>query len=211
MGSVGHGEALDILTQKVNTPYFTILDSDATFLSPNWDKTLISIIDSKIKIIGTQTYPGAKKAPIDFPFMYAALFETKTFKKLNIKFKPPHNEDELIRKSGKDTGYQLKPKYLRAGYSGKILPHTNSIENKESPFYGIGCAEYSLPGNTKIFASHFWKGSTLFASSALYGKKLEQIIFKIPYFNKFISDLMRKRDKDNWIKLCHSIVLEAIS
>ena len=31
-GSIGHGEALDILTEKVDTSYFAILDADATFL-----------------------------------------------------------------------------------------------------------------------------------------------------------------------------------
>ena len=94
-GSLGHGEALDLLTEKVDTPYFAILDADATFLIQNWDEILISKIDSDCKVIGTQSQLNQQNKPTDFPLMFAILFETNTFKGLNIQFKPPSNDEAL--------------------------------------------------------------------------------------------------------------------
>ena len=53
-GSIGHGEAMDILVSKVDTPYFVTMDSDAVFLLKNWDQHLIKRLNEKVKAIGTQ-------------------------------------------------------------------------------------------------------------------------------------------------------------
>ena len=53
-GSIGHGEALDILAAKIETPYFVVVDSDVVFLHKDWDSIWLSRINDKVKAIGTE-------------------------------------------------------------------------------------------------------------------------------------------------------------
>lgn len=203
-GSVGHGEALDFLTKKIDTPYFAILDADATFLVKNWDKLLISKIDRKCKIIGTQAPTEDAWKPIDFPLMFAALFETETFKKLNVQFKPIVH-DKIVQ--GKDTGYQLRQKYLAAKIDAKLLYHVYTLNKKGSPFYGIACAEYYLPGYDYIIASHFWRGATLSMSENIsLDNRLYFLIRRMPVIGGRAINFTRKLQKKRWLKVCKRIV-----
>lgn len=203
-GSVGHGEALDFLTKKVDTSYFAILDADATFLIQNWDKILMSELDSNCKVIGTQAQLNQKRKPTDFPLMFAILFETETFEKLHIQFKPPSQADAI---EGKDTGYQLRERYKAARRTAKLLYHTYSIKEKGSPFHGIACTEYYLPGYDQIVASHFWRGSSLVMSENISrNNRIVELIRQLPILGGRIITLMRKREKKRWIKICKEIV-----
>jgi hypothetical protein len=203
-GSLGHGEALDVLTEKVNTPFFAILDADATFLKHNWDKILISELDSECKVIGTQSQLFQNKKHTNFPFMFAILFETHTFKGLDIQFKPS-SQDEALK--GKDTGHQLRGKYKAANKIGKLLYHKYSINRKKSPFYKIACAEYYLPGCDKIFASHFWRGSSLVMSENIsLDNRLIHLLRQIPRIGGRVITKIRKRQKARWLKICKEIV-----
>ena len=105
-GSMAHGTTLNYLVEKVDTPYFSILDADAVWLIKNWDEILISKFTNEIKITGTE--PVGDK-PRDFPLMYAILFETKTFKGLDIDFRP---KDILAHE---DTGVELRSEERRVG------------------------------------------------------------------------------------------------
>lgn len=67
-GSMAHGTALNALAKKVNTPYFSILDADATWLKKNWDQILIEEINNRVKVIGTQ---ASGNKPKDFPLMFS--------------------------------------------------------------------------------------------------------------------------------------------
>ena len=75
IGSIAHGEALDILIEKVDTKYTVIMDSDCTFLIKNWDDILIGRINDEVKIIGTQLHTNKFPKPDDFPLPFAVLFE----------------------------------------------------------------------------------------------------------------------------------------
>ena len=203
-GAIGHGEALDFLTQRVDTDHFAILDADATFLIKNWDELLTSNINTQCKVIGTQAPINQAKKPIDFPLMFAILFETVTFQKLDIKFKPTSEEHAL---KGKDTGYQLRQRYMDAGKTGKLLYHTYSIKEKDSPFYGIACAEYYLPRNNAIIASHFWRGATLAMSENIsLDNRLYYLIRRTPVVGGRAINFTRKMQKKKWLKICKNIV-----
>jgi hypothetical protein len=203
-GSMGHGEALDVLTPKIDTPYFAILDADATFLARNWDKILISQFDFDCKVIGTQAQLNQDRKPTDFPLMFAILFETRTFQNLDIQFKPPSRADAL---KGKDTGHQLREKYTAANKRGKLLYHHYSINEKGSPFYGIASAEYYLNGNSQIVASHFWRGSSLVMSENISQNNNFFIkIREFPVIGPRLITMIRKRQKNKWLKQCRKVV-----
>jgi len=205
-GSMGHGEALDVLTKKVDTPYFAILDADATFLVRNWDKILISELDADCKVIGTQSQLNQERKPTDFPLMFAILFETQSFKDLDIQFKPPSRAEAL---KGRDTGYQLREKYRAANKTGKLLYHTYSIKKKDSPFYGIACAEYKLNGYERIIASHFWRGASLVMSENISQDNRSFIkITEILILGGRLITMIRKTQKKRWLKKCKKIVDE---
>ena len=82
-GSIGHGEALDFLIQKVKTPYFVTMDADAAVFFPHWDEVLLSRINQKCKLIGTPIASHEGVKAYDFPNAYCVFYETEAFKKLN--------------------------------------------------------------------------------------------------------------------------------
>jgi hypothetical protein len=194
-GSLGHGTALNELVKKIDTPYGVILDSDCTFLIKNWGEVLINKLNDRIKIIGTQA-SGDK--PKDFPLMFAILFETKTLKRLNIDFRPK----DLARRQ--DTGWELREKYLKAGFQGKNIGTKNTRDYKKGPFRNLlGVEEYYLNGFDHIFASHFGRGSTF--GMAKY-KKDTSFIYRIPIISRPLRKMMGKREIREWIKICKEIV-----
>lgn len=195
-GSVAHGTALNYLANKVKTPFFSILDADATWLIKNWDEILIEKINDSVKVIGTQA-PEPK--PQDFPLMFAIFFETKTFKSLNIDFRP---KDFKVMQ---DTGFEMREKYLKAGFVGKNIQMRNTRKYKNGPFGGLLVAEFYLDKNKNIFASHFGRGSSL--GKAKYGKYgLLKFICLIPFFGGFLKRFQGGREKKKWINICDSII-----
>lgn len=105
-GSMGHGESLNLLIEKIDTPYGVILDADAAFLKNGWDDILINQLGAKVKIIGCPPVKNPIK-PSDFPSVYATLFDTKTFKSLKIDTRPKDY------KAGLDTGVKFWRRKIR--------------------------------------------------------------------------------------------------
>jgi len=191
-GSLAHGTALNKLVTKVNTPYFSILDADATWLKKDWDKILINQLTDQIKVIGTQA-DGTSK-PQDFPLMYAILFETNSFKKLNIDFRP--------QSANQDTGFDMREKYLSANLQGKVLTMKNTRHFKQGPFHQlIGVGEY-YQDNT-LFTSHFGRGSSL--GSAKYYKSWLKWLYRLPYLGAWFIKLKGQSEKNKWIAICQQI------
>ena len=194
-GSMAHGTALNALAKKVNTPYFSILDADATWLKKNWDQILIEKINNQVKVAGTQA-SGDK--PKDFPLMFAILLETETFKKLNIDFRPQDME------KNQDTGWGLKQKYLGAGYKGEVFKIKNTRDYKKGPFACLcGIGEYYLDGEKAIFASHFGRGSTLGANK--YSRGSQKYFYKVPVLGKYLLQKRGEKEKKEWISICQKI------
>lgn len=199
-GSTAHGSALNYLISKVNTPYFSILDADATWLIKNWDEILINQLNDKVKVIGTQAPVGSKKYQ-DFPLMFAIFFETETFKKLNIDFRPKDPSQY------QDTGWELREKYLLNGFKGKIIAMKNTRNYKKGPFRNVICGEYYLNGHDHIFASHFGRGSSLGENKYYRGTNF---LHRLPFLGKIFRSLKGKQEKQRWIEICKKIVDEQI-
>ena len=100
-GSTGHGEALNLLIEKIDTPYGAMLDADATFLKKHWDDILIGKLGEGVKIIGAPPTKGNRLKANDFPLTYAVLFDATVFRSLKIDLRPRNPE------TGQDTGYEM--------------------------------------------------------------------------------------------------------
>ena len=194
-GSLAHGTALNHLTKKIKTPYFSILDADATWLKKDWDEILINKMTDNVPVVGTQS-PEPK--PQDFPLMFAILFRTKEFKELNIDFRPR----DILEKQ--DTGWELRERYLARGLKGRNLKYLNTRSYKEGPLSKVICAEYYLEGEKNVFASHFGRGSTLGAGK--YKKVGGGLLSKIPGIKSIIAKKIAEKEKESWINTCEKIV-----
>ncbi len=188
-GSQAHGEALNLITKNITTPYFCILDPDAVWLKKHWDDFLISNLNQKIKIIGTPRTASKNEV---FPVAYAMLLETKSFNKIRPDFMPGN-----ITK-GQDTGWRLKSIYHQAGLKGKVFTMKNTRFEKTGYFYQVICAEYYF--KEQLIASHFSRGSTL--GSSKYNKNL----YKIPLIGSYLKKRNGIIEKKLWIKLCQDYV-----
>lgn len=199
IGSIGHGEALEILFSKVITPYVAVLDADATFLHKHWDKILIENLNNKFKAIGTVLHNGSHRKPLDFPLMFATLYETKVLKDLNISFKPGKNPKNQIE----DTGFQIREKFHNAGLKGNVFDTRNTRWYREGPLKNVICAEYYLDGYNHIFATHFGRGSTLGKNKyTKWGKWLR----KIPFLNDLYIYKLGEKEKRDWINTCYKLI-----
>jgi len=198
-GSMGHGEALNILIEKINTPYGVILDADAIFLKKKWDEILINQLDDKVKIIGCPPVKNPIK-PTDFPSVYATLFDTGIFKSLKIDMRPKSVKDAIEK--GQDTGWEMREKFLKNGYKCKILDARSTRNYKEGPFGDIICAEYYLEGYDGIFACHFGRGATL--GAAKY--KDWNMLLSLPVINYIARRMKGYKDKKEWLIICKEII-----
>jgi len=203
-GSLAHGEALNELVSKINTKYGVIIDADAAFLYKNWDQVLISKINEKNPVYGTQADIGGGK-PEDFPLIFAVMFLTNIIRNLNINFKPDKNGGL------KDTGWELREKCLSTRLSACLLYSFNTRLFKNGPFSSVVCSEYYLSDKAEgyIFASHFGRGSSP------KSKKLVQIDTKGNVFLRFLNKMLQfsniikwQRDKSKWIKICYDIIVK---
>lgn len=197
-GSMAHGTALNSLVKKVDTQYFSILDADATWLKKDWDKILIGMMNESVKVIGTQA-PLAK--PQDFPLMFCILFETESFNKLNIDFRPTD-----IAKF-QDTGYEIREKYLEAKLQGLNIGVKYTREYKKGPFKEIISDEYYLNDDySNIFAAHFGRGSTMGVHK--HKKGIKKYFYQIPLVGQFCLARKAKNEKNTWIGICRYIINE---
>ena len=201
-GSMGHGEALNLLIEKIDTPYGVILDADATFLKNGWDDILLNQLGAKVKIIGC---PPVKNPiwPTDFPSVYATLFDAETFKSLKIDMRPlkidmrPKDCEARL-----DTAWEMQEKFLENGYMYKVLEARNTREYKEGLFRDLICAEYYLEGCNDVFACHFGRGSSLGAAKYKnWGKFLS-----LPIINQIVRKMKGHKEKMEWLTICKEII-----
>jgi len=194
-GSMGHGEALNILIEKIDTPCGVILDADATFLKKGWDEILINQLDDEVKIVGAPP-PKNPIKPTDFPLTYAILFDTKTFKSLEIDMRP---RDPKI---GQDTGWEMREKFLKNGYRCEVLEVRSTRVYKEGPFKDIICAEYYLGGHDDVIASHFGRGSSMGVAKYKTWSKF----LNLPAINLVAKRMKGYKEKKEWLDISKEII-----
>lgn len=199
-GSIGHAEAMDILVSMVTTPYFVTMDSDALFLTKDWDKKILNKMVGKIKVIGTalpQTTKSTK--PIDFPLVFAVFYETETFKELNPSFMPGN----LVKDKSKDTGWEIRDKYIKNNIENITFNSINTRFNNTTPFKNLLCALYYL--DDELIVSHFGRGS-----SGGVNKYNNKWWLKIPFISKILKKYIGLKEKKEWIKICYQIINEEV-
>lgn len=189
--SLAHGRALNLLLDEVSGDYGVLLDADAAFLQAGWDDILINRLDDQHPVIGTPPVENPKK-PTDFPSVYATLFDVETFRDLDIDMTP---EDPSV---GKDTGWEMRAKYLDAGYEPINFEVRNTREYQEGPFGDLLCAEFYLDG--EIIASHFGRGASLGAT-----KYLKWWPLGIPILGPLPKKILGYRERREWIQRCHKV------
>ena len=194
-GSIGHGEAMDLLIGMVQTPYFVTMDSDAAFLIKDWDVKLLERLNNKIKAIGTQA-PGDK--PRDFPLMFAVMYETEAFLRSGAKFIPYQGKDFALQK--KDTGWEIREKFVNLGYLGEVLQFKNTRNYKQGPYSEILAAEFYLDGEPNIFASHFGRGSTSGLAKINYWWR------KIPGIGPIVARYVARQERKIWIERTRLVI-----
>ncbi len=194
-GSMGHGEALNILIEKINTPYGVLLDADAAFLKKEWDEILINQLDDKVKIIGAPPVKGGTK-PTDFPLIYAVIFDTMVFKSLGIDMRPKDI------KAGQDVGWEMREKFLKNGYKCETFDTRYTLEYKEGPFRDIICAEFYQRDYDEIFACHFGRGSSLGAAKYKEWNKL----LSLPIINYIARKIKGYMEREKWLSICRGII-----
>lgn len=195
-GSIGHAEAMDLLVSKVTTPYFVTMDSDAIFLKHGWDELLIRNLNEKVKVIGTTLPKTAKSAkPVDFPLVFAVLYETKVYQELNPSFMP----SDIKKDKSKDTGWEIREKYLQNGFQGFVFESKNTKEYVDTRYATLYCAVYYL--DEIMIASHFGRGSS--GGVAKYNNKWW---FKIPILSRFIRRIIGLQEKKAWIDKSYQII-----
>jgi len=132
--------------------------------------------------------------------MFAIFFFTDIMKKLQIDFKP---KDDSV--NYKDTGFELRKKFLDEGYKGKLLLDHNTRIFKSGPFRKVICVEYYLEGYEHIFASHFGRGSSLGKSKYLKTRKKK--FYKIPFIGTFLLNSKGKREKKGGLKYVRMLLI----
>lgn len=194
-GSIGHAEALDLLVDYVDTPYFMVMDSDCTILLNQWDVILISKLNKTVKAIGTPVISYSTSKSKDFPLMFATLYESEVFKSLKCSFMP----DRERISDGKDTGWEIREKYLENGFKGIIFDAFSTRNYRDQNYSKVICGVYYWNGD--IVASHFGRGS-----SGGKAKYRGSWYLKIPVIATFSRYLLGKIEKERWIKASIKII-----
>ena len=98
IGSVAHGEALDVLIKKVRTKYTVIMDTDCVLLMKYWDKYMINQMKDEIKIVGSSEIEDVKvnRVGTNFILPFICMFDTKTYNSLNASCLPRNSFNPAI-------------------------------------------------------------------------------------------------------------------
>ncbi|MFH1353987.1 MAG: glycosyltransferase [bacterium] len=200
-GSQANGESLNYLVDKINTRWGVIMHADCTFLLKGWDEVLIGQLGDRVKIVGTGT---PLKGRQDFPFVYGVLFETGVMQRLKINWQP------RLGPPWREAAWELKEKYVEAGYRGVVIPAQNTRHYKKGPFGSlVGVEEYYWgQGRSKLIASHFGRGSTLGSAKYQKGTSLVNFIYRLPVIGRLPRKWKGRKERNKWIKICQTIAKE---
>ena len=164
--SIAHGKSMDLLISKVDTPYFLLMDADCVFLRKFWDDDMVEIMERhSLTLMGTPSVFNVLK-PIEFPEVYATLFDTQKYKSLGSPSLCPDiawaNSDRKDILEPKDTGYLVHEACLKHNHNFHVFDAIYTKHNyiKSRYFSGIYCLEFFMKGADEIMCSHFGRGSS---------------------------------------------------
>ena len=175
--SLGHGEALDILSEHIESEYSLIVDCDIAFLCKDWDKIVIEKMQDNIVVVGSEYDPFQKRGPYkykNFPNVVTCLIKSNVIAENNISFKPNDknrilnidetNSDIYQNPAGcqvdLDTGWEMCYKLKSNGYSGISTDMRRKSAGHDCLFLqeGTGGEEHQLDG--KVLWSHAGRSFT---------------------------------------------------
>lgn len=185
-GSIGHGEAMNKLLGMVETKYAVFLESDAIFLKKGWDRIMLKELRGKVKAVGCPM-PENPLRPTDFPSVFATMFDMDAFRELEIDMMPR----DIYQ--GQDIGWEMREKFLKAGYQGLCFETRNTRTWQEGPFRDVLCTEHYFMD--ELMASHFGRGSTLGEA-------------KYKGLPKWMRERMGRKEIEEWLGICRRIIDE---
>jgi hypothetical protein len=200
--SIAHGKSMDLLISKVDTKYFLLMDADCIFLRKYWDDDVIcQMKKDNLTLIGTPSVFNIYK-PIDFPEVYATMFDTEKYRHLGSPSLCPDKDWALsVNKDllpAKDTGYLVHEACLKKGHNFYVFDAIYTKHNyiKSHNFPRIYCLEFFMKGTDEIMCSHFGRGSSGGAWKFADLKSL------IPKF------LIKRNQKSSWLKHAKKIIIK---
>jgi hypothetical protein len=201
-GSGAHGDAVNELIKRINTPYGVIIDPDATFLVKGWDTLLMGKLNEHMPLYGTQADNSGKR-PMDFPLIFAVMFLTTPIQRLSLDFMPGNLQQS------QDVGWTVRERFLEQGLTGGILYDRNTRTYKGGPFADVICSEYYLTDTAEgaVIVSHFGRGSAPKAKRLIRVNAGTNIVLRI--VNKALSypNVLRWRyDRQRWIAICRKLI-----
>lgn len=197
-GSIGHAEAVDLLAERVRTPYFLLMDADCCILRNDWDQILLDEFKENIKVFGTPRLLQNGDNLEDFPTGFSTIYDKETYDRLECSFMPgPGGTAE-----NQDTGYLISERFRANGFAYGNLVAKNTRHYKSGPFGDLLCAEYYLDKECKeLFSCHFSRGS-----SNGKDKYKEGLLLKVPVVNKLYRHINGRRDRKKWINRAYKII-----
>jgi glycosyltransferase involved in cell wall biosynthesis len=198
--SIAHGKAMDLLISKVDTPYFLLMDADCVFLRKFWDDDIIDQMQKdNLTLIGTPSVFNSYK-PIDFPEVYATMFDTQKYKELGSPSLCPDevwaNSNDKNNIEARDTGWLVRRECIKKGHNYYVFDAIYTKHNyiKSKNFSGIYCLEFFMRATDEIICSHFGRGSS-------------QGAWKFADKKTFLPKAFLKRNQlNNWIKKSKKII-----
>lgn len=193
--SEGHADALNLLLKNAESENCIFVDADVAFLKDSWDIDLLSELNEKTVMIGTEYHHSDGKM-VKRPNVITCAFKTKILKNLNVNFMPSLewlnlNEDNC-QFFGKnpgdkiflDTGCDMMSSLISSGYDTKILeivsPRYSDTINKLSFLNNDDRGEeYHLNG--KVLCTHI-------------GRSLSRNFEKDPVIRKWRDAVVRWHD-----------------
>lgn len=158
--SIHHGEILNRLFHEMNSEYGMVIDCDTAFLCKDWDKKLVSLLDDKTIIIGTE-YGCDDKKFMKNPNAIMSLFLVDKLKETDLSWIPAHEYIQINEQNCKiynrdigdeiflDTASQVPERLHEAGLKGIALPLVSPrIDIGDIKFMkqGMRGEEYQLEG-----------------------------------------------------------------
>ena len=147
IGSVGHGDCLDLLFPKVKSEIGMVCDVDTVVLKKDWDDMLIKHLnqDEKNAMIGTE-YDRTNAKLMKFPNVVFSLFRTKILSDCNVSFGPIESGKRVVVDEnnfeifGKNIGDEIiLDVSINVCYSLKINGYDGIALPLKSPRCGDSC------------------------------------------------------------------------